>query len=427
MQCPRKLLRMLWATVLLLLFATSLQADQTITGDCNVVLGDQNKMVNITVICLPKQESTVNFAPLILEISVEGLMAGATSFDLIMKNKTSYATALFTPAWLSMQDDQGTALGTNCLHPNMDCVSEQYVRPDGTNRFNVYLQSPIPPDTTDVSFLLQGIRYLSNANTSAELMGFTSWTVPIEIGTAPLQCRERLTCEEQARIQLQLRELGYEPERVDGVFDAATRSAIRNWQQDDPGRRVSPPDGCVSHRDALRFRVDGVLTRFSTVQFDRNCKGTDTDQNRDQLAEPVPPNVSVKDMQTALARIGFYQGGIDGVWGDESSRALIAAQKKIDVEQTGTIEDGMRLLNQINALPDPPACNIRFSYFDGELFAEPDHFSIKIGDVPQRSMSVLDQRPGQLTFWFQINTGQRIGWVKDFGHITVSGSDCRQP
>lgn len=422
-----KSLQMLWAFTFLLLFATSLRADQTVTGDCNVVLGGPNKEVSITVICLPTEESQVNFAPLILEVSVEGLQAGATSFGLIVKNKTGYATALFTPAWLSMQDDQGTALGVNCLHPDMDCVSEQYARPDGTNRFNVYLQNPIPPDTTDVTFLLQGIRYLSTANTSAELMGFISWTVPIEVGIAPLRCRERLTCEEQARIQIQLRDLGYNPGRLDGIFDATTRGAIRNWQQDDPRRRVSPADGCVSHEDALRFRVDGVSSSFAAIKFDSNCKGTDTDQHRDEIAEPVAPQVSVQDLQTALARIGFYQGGIDGAWGDRSSRALMAAQEKIGVSRTGTVDDGLRLLDQINALPDPPDCKIRFSSFDGTLFAESDPFSVTIGDVPQRSMDVLDQRPGLLMYWFQVNTGQQIGWVKDFGHITVSGADCRQP
>lgn len=421
------------ATLIFVFHAALLWADQTVTGDCNTVIGDNNTLGNITVICLPNQESKANFAPLILEMSAEGLKTGATAFDLIIKNKTNYATALFTPAWLSLQDSKGSALRLNCLHRNMDCVTQQYVRPDGVNRLRIVIQDPIPSDLTGITFLLQHIGYLSAASTSSNLMGFVGWSLPLEAGTAPLICKEQISCEQQARLQISLRTLGYDPGRTDGIFDGQTRAAIQHWQRDGQNQRLAPANGCLSPRDITRLKVQGIERSFEVIAFDQSCHATQTaapnpGQQADlnaQQQETVPTG-SIEDIQKELARLGYYLGGIDGAWGPNSAMGLRAAQARLDKAQTGNVQDGLLLLSALMTLPDPPDCSLRFSPFDGQLYQRPDRFSASLGKVPQRRFQVLQQIPGAPAYWFQINTGDRIGWVNDFGHIDVNGAGCRR-
>ena len=140
-----------------------------------------------------------------------------------------------------------------------------------------------------------------------------------------------------------------------------------------------------------------------------------------------PSSAEIKSLQTELQVLGFYFGAIDGVWGLASSNALKQAQRQLGVLTTGKPEDGLAYIDKLRDLPGSIDCNVRNGVFGHDLKREPSPFSPKIEDVPPgSSYKVLDQKEDSGTFWFKIQVGSRVGWIRDIGTLTATGEGCRR-
>lgn len=435
MRCIVRVVRLCLLIIASLTSSASFSYGQQSTiGNCNVTLGPEAEAESIVLNCLPSDQEVENLAPLTLKIATEGLKPGTAEFFLVLENLSDEVIALIVPAWLSMQDGRGIPQTINCLRSGTNCVQQLFVFPGSITRLKIILEQTISVETTSMSFLLKNLTYVTPKDALERPLGFVRWTSPIESGQAIQKCREELTCEDKARIQITLDELGYKPGRTDGVFDATTRRAIVAWQSADSDNRFEAATGCLTHADTLKMKVRGVRRAFDPIEYDASCRRTEAHLSQSKpesnvpkdLTSTAPTSEQIKSVQKELKRSGLYVSVIDGVWGRGSASALIAAQKRMGVAPTGELHDGLAMLNKLKRLSSPIDCFVRFNPFRGVLYEKPAHIALKIGDVPRKQFRVLDQRPGTFYFWFQINVNGRIGWIKDFRHLKVTGSECRR-
>jgi peptidoglycan hydrolase-like protein with peptidoglycan-binding domain len=71
---------------------------------------------------------------------------------------------------------------------------------------------------------------------------------------------------------------------------------------------------------------------------------------------PAPsPNTlgpsSVRTIQDRLTRLGFYSGGVDGVWGQSTQTAIQRFQENRGLQPNGQLDDGT-----LAAMGVPPDC-----------------------------------------------------------------------
>jgi len=403
--------------------------------NCNVILNSShNAQINLT--CVLQKDKFPNLAPLNLSLTAIGLSVGATEFHLQVQNKSPDVTALLVPAFFSLQDDRGISQEINCLANATNCGRKLFVPPNGETRLTILLNKPISAGSKTMSFLLRNLTYVSQVDASEYPLGFVTWSSPIGRTQAPLQCKENFTCEEKARFQIRLNDLGYDVGRSDGVFDAQARGAVMSWQENNSTLRTSPANGCISHRDSLELKVGSIRQAFDAIKFDKSCKRSEeglisiVSQSDDKVADVIDDakaetKSGIEAVQQELRRLQTYDGPIDGLWGQNSKKGLVEAQNRLGVAPSGNAKDGIQLLGQLKSLTAPLDCFVKFSPFEGQLFREPSHFALRIGKVPTRKLRVLESVPGEFYYWFKINTGEQLGWIREFGHIQVTGSQCR--
>lgn len=109
-------------------------------------------------------------------------------------------------------------------------------------------------------------------------------------------------------IQTVLAHLGYHTGPVDGIYGPHTISAIEAFQTD-AGITVDGKYGPETH-DALKEAAEG------------------SDFNWDDF-------VAIKELQTQMADLGFYNGAIDGTYGPETEAGVKAVQAACSITQDG--------------------------------------------------------------------------------------------
>ncbi len=122
-----------------------------------------------------------------------------------------------------------------------------------------------------------------------------------------------LTRAEIADLQLALRRAGFYAGSVDGIWGNQTKQALLVWQRDNG------------------YRATGILT---DVQFDRlkHPGGTFSTSGGYISTTPLPDRnyygaasltrSQLIGLQSDLQFLGYYSGGVDGVWGQHSQAAL---------------------------------------------------------------------------------------------------------
>ncbi|MDX2096637.1 MAG: peptidoglycan-binding protein [Leptolyngbyaceae cyanobacterium bins.59] len=113
-------------------------------------------------------------------------------------------------------------------------------------------------------------------------------------------------------LQLSLRNAGYNPGTIDGVFGRSTENAVRQFQRD----RNLQADGVVG------ARTEAALTRSG-----RPSSGS---------GPTVISASRTRELQRLLARRGCYRGPIDGVYGPGTNAAVQRAQRAY-----GLVVDGV--------------------------------------------------------------------------------------
>ena len=117
-------------------------------------------------------------------------------------------------------------------------------------------------------------------------------------------------------LQTKLKKLGYYSGTVDSTFGSGTYAAVRAFQK------------------KYNLTADGVAGSETLKKLDSAYKNADSDKDDDSLRKGSTGS-AVKDLQTKLKKLGFYNAYVDGSYGDTTVAAVKAFQKKYDLTADG--------------------------------------------------------------------------------------------
>ena len=117
-------------------------------------------------------------------------------------------------------------------------------------------------------------------------------------------------------LQTKLKKLGYYDGTVDSTFGSGTYAAVKAFQK------------------KYNLTADGVAGSETLKKLDSAYKNADSDKDDGSLRKGASGS-AVKDLQTKLKKLGFYNASIDGDYGDTTVAAVKAFQKKYNLTADG--------------------------------------------------------------------------------------------
>ena len=117
-------------------------------------------------------------------------------------------------------------------------------------------------------------------------------------------------------LQTKLKKLGYYNGTIDSTFGSGTYAAVRAFQK------------------KYNLTADGVAGSETLKKLDSAYKNADSDKDDDSLRKGATGS-AVKDLQTKLKKLGFYNAYVDGSYGDTTVAAVKAFQKKYNLTADG--------------------------------------------------------------------------------------------
>ena len=117
-------------------------------------------------------------------------------------------------------------------------------------------------------------------------------------------------------LQTKLKKLGYYDGTVDSTFGSGTYTAVRAFQK------------------KYNLTADGVAGSETLKKLDSAYKNADSDKDDGSLRKGATGS-AVKDLQTKLKKLGFYNAYVDGSYGDTTVAAVKAFQKKYNLTADG--------------------------------------------------------------------------------------------
>ena len=117
-------------------------------------------------------------------------------------------------------------------------------------------------------------------------------------------------------LQTKLKKLGYYDGTVDSTFGSGTYAAVKAFQK------------------KYNLTADGVAGSETLKKLDSAYKNADSDKDDDSLRKGSTGS-AVKNLQTKLKKLGFYNASIDGDYGDTTVAAVKAFQKKYNLTADG--------------------------------------------------------------------------------------------
>ena len=117
-------------------------------------------------------------------------------------------------------------------------------------------------------------------------------------------------------LQTKLKKLGYYSGTVDSTFGSGTYAAVKAFQK------------------KYNLTADGVAGSETLKKLDNAYKNADSDKDDDSLRKGATGS-AVKDLQTKLKKLGFYNAYVDGSYGDTTVAAVKAFQKKYNLTADG--------------------------------------------------------------------------------------------
>ena len=117
-------------------------------------------------------------------------------------------------------------------------------------------------------------------------------------------------------LQTKLKKLGYYSGTIDSTFGSGTYAAVRAFQK------------------KYNLTADGVAGSETLKKLDTAYKNADSDKDDGSLRKGATGS-AVKDLQTKLKKLGFYNAYVDGSYGDTTVAAVKAFQKKYNLTADG--------------------------------------------------------------------------------------------
>ena len=165
-------------------------------------------------------------------------------------------------------------------------------------------------------------------------------------------------------LQTKLKKLGYYDGTVDSTFGSGTYAAVKAFQK------------------KYNLTADGVAGSETLKKLDSAYKNADSDKDDDSLRKGATGS-AVKDLQTKLKKLGFYNAYVDGSYGDTTVAAVKAFQKKYNLTADGVA--GSETLKKIeSAVASASSGKIsteRLDWFNGGKNVIPNGAVFQIKDV----------------------------------------------
>ena len=117
-------------------------------------------------------------------------------------------------------------------------------------------------------------------------------------------------------LQTKLKKLGYYDGTVDSTFGSGTYAAVRAFQK------------------KYNLTADGVAGSETLKKLDSAYKNANSDKDDDSL-RMGDSGSAVKDLQTKLKKLGYYDGTVDSTFGSGTYAAVKAFQKKYNLTADG--------------------------------------------------------------------------------------------
>ena len=117
-------------------------------------------------------------------------------------------------------------------------------------------------------------------------------------------------------LQTKLKKIGYYDAYVDGDYGDTTVAAVKAFQK------------------KYNLTADGIAGKETLKKLDSVYKNADSDKDDDSLRKGATGS-SVKNLQTKLKKLGFYNAYVDGSYGDTTVAAVKAFQKKYNLTADG--------------------------------------------------------------------------------------------
>ena len=169
-------------------------------------------------------------------------------------------------------------------------------------------------------------------------------------------------------LQTKLKKLGYYDGTVDSTFGSGTYAAVKAFQK------------------KYNLTADGVAGSETLKKLDSAYKNADSDKDDDSLRKGATGS-SVKDLQTKLKKLGFYNAYVDGSYGDTTVAAVKAFQKKYNLTADGVAgsetlkkldsayknansdkdDDSLRMGDSGSAVKDLQTKLKKLGYYDGTV------------------------------------------------------------
>ena len=169
-------------------------------------------------------------------------------------------------------------------------------------------------------------------------------------------------------LQTKLKKLGYYDGTVDSTFGSGTYAAVKAFQK------------------KYNLTADGVAGSETLKKLDSAYKNADSDKDDDSLRKGATGS-AVKDLQTKLKKLGFYNAYVDGSYGDTTVAAVKAFQKKYNLTADGVAgsetlkkldsayknansdkdDDSLRMGDSGSAVKDLQTKLKKLGYYDGTV------------------------------------------------------------
>ena len=169
-------------------------------------------------------------------------------------------------------------------------------------------------------------------------------------------------------LQTKLKKLGYYDGTVDSTFGSGTYAAVKAFQK------------------KYNLTADGVAGSETLKKLDSAYKNADSDKDDDSLRKGATGS-AVKNLQTKLKKLGFYNASIDGDYGDTTVAAVKAFQKKYNLTADGVAgsetlkkldsayknansdkdDDSLRMGDSGSAVKDLQTKLKKLGYYDGTV------------------------------------------------------------
>ena len=226
------------------------------------------------------------------------------------------------------------------------------------------------------------------------LAGLVSAALMAAMASCPAAARAEapagMEAGEVARMEERLGGLGYLAAAADSVYDADTRQALTGFQQANGLEATGEPDEATLEK---LYSAEAVSRQVYLQRFTEAYREMDPLKNGDI-------NGQVQVLQRKLSELGYFSGGIDGVFGDATQSAVERFQMVNGLEVTG-VADGMTLMRLMAEVP------ITWQSYLSEMSAASGDAGLNVY-VLQKKLAAMGYFEGECTGNFSDMTRQAV-------------------